>query len=142
VVAGGDGKQRLFPGGDLGADGVFLDHGGHGLGEGAGRAQEGGDGGEARLVAGHVMQFAKGPEPAEAGDQAVEALALGLGAAVDLDGHAQAGGGDGVLQLLEGLRVEVAAVAGKRVLGDGVERDEVDLVWHGARSGKRSGRAG
>ena len=51
--AGGlDRDHRLLPGGDLGADGVLLDHLEVDLGGVLGGADEGGDGGEAGLVGG------------------------------------------------------------------------------------------
>ena len=106
AVAGGDGDHRLLPGGDLGADGVFLDHGGQGLGDALGLAHEGGDGGEARLVEAVVVQRAEGGEAAEAGDQAVAVRAVGLGELEDLDRHAQAVGDDGEAELDEGVGVE------------------------------------
>ncbi len=88
AVAGGDGEGGLFPGGDVGADGVFLGHRGHRLGDRAGFSDEGGDrreGGQA--IAG---EGAEGGEAAVAGDQAVPDRAVGVGELEDLDWHAEA----------------------------------------------------
>ena len=60
LVAGGDGDHGLLPGGELGADGVLLDHGGDGFANGSRLADEGGDGGEPRLVAARRVQLAEG----------------------------------------------------------------------------------
>ena len=89
-VAGEDGDAGLLPGGEVGADGVLLDHRGQGLGAVGGGAEEGGDGGVAgELPAG--VEVAEDREAAEAGEQAVAVGAARLGEGVDLDRHAQAG---------------------------------------------------
>ena len=64
------------------------------LGGVLGRAEEGGDGGEAGLVVEGLGEGAEGGEAAEAGDQAVAVRAVRLGEGEDLDRHAQAVGGD------------------------------------------------
>jgi hypothetical protein len=68
------GQGRPFPGGEVGADLVFGDHVGEGLGLVRGAADEGGDAGEAGVGAGG--KGAEGGEAAVAGDQAVAGAVL------------------------------------------------------------------
>ena len=110
-------EGRLLPRADGGADFVLAHHGGEGLGEGLGGAEEGGD----RFVA----KGAAGGEAAEAGDEAVGVAVAGGGEAPDLDGGSQPLGRDGVLELGERVGVEGGAVAEE---GGGVDFDEGEVV--------------
>ena len=65
-AGGADGDERALPGGDVGADGVLLDHLDVDVVVGGGGAQEGGDGGEAGLVVEGLGEGADGGEAAEA----------------------------------------------------------------------------
>ena len=129
-VALADGADRhgaALPGGEVGADVVFLDHAGDDVGEALRLADEGGDGGEAL---GHRVQVAEGAEAAEAGDEAVEAALVGLLELEDLDRLAQAVAGDQVLELGQRVGVELGAVAGDGVRADLVEGDLVECrAW-------------
>ena len=88
-VAGDDGDAALLPGGEVGADGVFLDHGGEG-GGGVGRgAEEGGDG--VVIVDADLVELAEGGDAAEAREDAVAVDRGGGGELEKLDGHAEAG---------------------------------------------------
>jgi hypothetical protein len=132
-VAGGDGDQAALDGGKVGADLVLLDHGGERGGEIAAFPDEGGDAGVA-VLAGFFQLGAEGEQAAEAGEQAVALPVAGFGEGVDLDGLAQAGGGDREPELLERLGVEAGAVAGERALVDLGEGDQLDV--HGVSSGQ------
>ena len=133
VVAGGDGDHGLFPGGDLGADGVLLDHGGYRVGDARRACGRRRGWWEAGLVAGGLVQLAEGGEAAEAGDQAVEAVAFGVrGGGRPRSACAGREATIEVISSSQGVGVEGGAVAGERVLGDGVERDGEDRVGHGA----------
>jgi len=97
----------FFPRRDGLAHLVLGHHGGEGLGDGLGGAEEGGDGGEAEVPG--------GGEAAEAGDEAVGVgsgrMGAGGGEGPDLDRGAEALGRDGVLELGEGCGVQRGAVA-------------------------------
>ena len=146
ALAGGECcDAAALPWRELGADLVLLDHGGQRLVERGGGADEGRDGAVAVLAC-RSEQRAAGGEAAEAGDQAVEDGRLGIGEVEELDGHADAVGGDGEAELVQRRLVELGAVAGEGGLVDGVERDVVDggigvLAGSGVGSGHRGLRS-
>lgn len=119
VFEGGEQDAGPFPGRDLGADLVFLDHGGQRCGDVGGLADEGGNGG--------LLQLVVREQPPVAGD---EAIGEGAGGGENLDRHAQAVGGDGEGEVGERDGVEVEPVAGEGGGVDLVEGDVVDGV-HG-----------
>lgn len=124
----------LLPRGDGFADLVLGHHLGEGLGDSLGGAEEGGDRG--------VAERAAGGEAAEAGDEAVGVAVPGAGELPDLDGGAEALGGDGVLEELEGLGVQGGAVAEEGVGGDFREGEVVEGVHGVAPLGGREARLG
>lgn len=134
LMDGVEDEGGLLPRGDGFADLVLGHHRGEGLGDGLGGAEEGGD----RRVA----QGAAGGEAAEAGDEAVGVAVAGGGEAPDLDGGAEALGGDGVLEELEGLGVEGGAVAEEGVGGDFGQGEVVEGVHGRCSFGGREARLG
>ena len=141
LVAGGDGDQAALEGGEAGADLVLLDHGGEGGGERGALAEEGGDGGVA-VLAGALVQGAEG-ERGGGSRRGGRSGAAPRGSARGKSsiGLAQAGGGDGELELGLRLGVEAGAVAGEGGVVDLGERDQVDGVGHGGLRGEMGARA-
>ena len=72
------------------------------------------------------------PKAAEAGDEAVGVPVVRGGKLPDLDGGAEAFGGDGVLEEVEGVGVQRGAVAEEGVGGDFGDGQVVEGV-HGRR---------
>lgn len=148
LIDGAEEGEALLPRRGVGADLVFGDHGGHGVGDRGGGAQEGGNLG--------MAEGGAGMQAPVAGDEAVPLRLTGRaeaggGERPDLDRHAQAGGGDGAGQFGKVGGVEGAAVARQ---GIGVDLGQGEGV-HGAaplrarvtrRGGvlplRRAGRAG
>lgn len=132
-MAGISGLNRdaaFFPRREVGADVVFLNHQGEGMGGGLGAQDGGGDGGIDRVL-GELVERADGGQAAEAGDEGVGLRGVGVGGE-NLDWRAQAVGGDGEAKLGQGGGAQVAAVAGK---GFGVNLKGGDLGHDGPFAG-------
>lgn len=133
-IAGCDGDAAFFPWREVGADVVFLHHQGEGFGRGFGGEDGGAYGGVDRVL-GEAVECAGCGEAAEAGDEGVSGVS-----GVDLDGGAQAVGGDGEAKFGQGGGVEVGAVAGQGFGVDQVGGDAGHARAFAGVGGVRPGR--
>ena len=129
-VAGGDGDAALLPGGEVGADGVFLDHGGEGGGGVGGGAEEGGDG---VVVLDADARGARGRRRCGGSRRGCRSGASRWGAASSKSstGMRRPDLRIELAELAQGVGVEAGAVARQGGVVDLGEGDEVDGGGHG-----------